>query len=240
MPNWCDNSVRLTASKEKIDALAQVLENADDRQVFQHLRPRPADQEDNWYDWNINNWGTKWDISLIDWNREDDDTIWISFDTAWGPPIALYEYLFENDWYVDALYHEGGMAFCGQWIDGEDDYHNYDISDKQSIENLPSDVVEFAGLDSAYEDYMENIQTDILWQLPRTEYFDAKIKPLKHGRYIIKTKQSDYDHFATWDGSDWGKNWDGKKIKPTVWCGLTEELTEDKFQELVEEETSRC
>jgi hypothetical protein len=156
MPNWCNNSVRLSASKEKIDALVAVLEDKDNQQVFQHLRPMPDSEKENWYDWNINNWGTKWDMSIIDWDREDDATVWIAFDTAWSPPEALYEFLFENEWYVEAYYHESGMAYCGQWIDGEGDYFEYSLDDWDSIDCLPDDIKEFTGLVDYYHQYQED------------------------------------------------------------------------------------
>ena len=64
MPNWCDNSAYFRNSDvSKIDALEQEMMKKDvtgtssDGSPFQHLRPRPADQEENWYDWNIQNWG---------------------------------------------------------------------------------------------------------------------------------------------------------------------------------------
>lgn len=157
MPNWCDNSATISnQDKTKIDELEKVLADKDNQQVFNHLRPRPADQEENWYDWNVNHWGTKWDISIIDWDREDEHTIWISFETAWSPPTALYYYLEENGWEVNAYYHEGGMGYCGKFENGEDEYYEYDFSDRESIESLPEDIEDFAGLldhhDSCKED----------------------------------------------------------------------------------------
>lgn len=44
---------------------------------------------DNWYDWHIHNWGTKWDC--YDHRGEGDDSF-IIFETAWSTPIrALLE-----------------------------------------------------------------------------------------------------------------------------------------------------
>lgn len=56
---------------------------------------------DNWYDWNVRNWGTKWDIA-VSWNDEypetelvtdSKDTLVYSFNTAWSPPIPAIEEL---------------------------------------------------------------------------------------------------------------------------------------------------
>jgi hypothetical protein len=146
MPNWCDNLVTLRHSdKTKIDALEQELLKEDPR-VFNSLRTIPADKEEDWYDWNVSNWGTKWDASVHDWGR-DDNEIWISFDSAWSPPTTLYEFLLDSDWDVSAYYHEGGMGFCGKFTteDG-DEYYEYDMSDRSSIEELPEDIENYAGL----------------------------------------------------------------------------------------------
>lgn len=167
MPNWCDNSLTLShKDKAKIDEVFAALSDEQNGELFYRLRPRPADQEDNWYNWNIENWGTKWDIHTIDFERYDDNTIWISFETAWAPPVALYEFLTDEGWEVEAYYHESGCAFCGKYtsVDG-DDYYEYDFSDRASIEALPSDIEDFTGLldyhDSCKEDgYFDEEEVD--------------------------------------------------------------------------------
>lgn len=158
MPNWCDNSVTLSHDdKEKIDALERVLKDQQDCEVFYHLRPRPADQDENWYDWNCNNWGTKWDMTIIDFDRYDENTIWISFETAWSPPVAMYEFLVEEGWEVVGFYHEPGMGYCGKFTneDGDESYE-YDFSDRETIEALPEDIEQFTGLLDYHDSCKEN------------------------------------------------------------------------------------
>ncbi len=51
---------------------------------------------DNWYDWNVRNWGTKWDVAVSDDDSYPDteliveeewsDRIAYRFNTAWSPP----------------------------------------------------------------------------------------------------------------------------------------------------------
>jgi len=41
---------------------------------------------DNWYDWSVNNWGTKWNAG---YPQMIEDTT-ISFKTAWSPPEEIY------------------------------------------------------------------------------------------------------------------------------------------------------
>lgn len=162
MPNWCYNSVELENSdKSEIDVLEQELQKVNEEgrslaEPFNHLRPRPEDQEDNWYDWNCTHWGTKWDANIIEWERLDDNMIRLYVETAWSPPVALYEYLTEQGWKVEALYHEPGMQFAGNYSsDFGEEYGEYDIADLESIEALPEDVIEFAGLREEHENWIE-------------------------------------------------------------------------------------
>lgn len=167
MPNWCDNSVTLYhEDKSKIDALEEILkkhshdysgpERTEAEGVLFHLRPRPDAEEDNWYSWNVENWGTKWDISPMDWNRDDENTIWMSFDSAWSPPTALYEYLVtEEGWSITAEYQEPGIGFVGKFVDGYDECYEYDFEDEDWRDDIPEDLIDFAGLDQSYEDWKE-------------------------------------------------------------------------------------
>ena len=160
MPNWCNNDVTITASKEKIDALVDVLTNFQEetgvRELFAVIRPRPADQEDNWYEWNCSNWGTKWDASVYHWDQTDEQTIQVSFDTAWSPPLALYEYMVANGYSVSATYNEPGMCFAGIYEDGYDEYYEYaDMSADQIEKELPSDLNEAYGISESISQWEE-------------------------------------------------------------------------------------
>ena len=117
MPNWCQNSVKFSHSdKTKLDELEKELQKDNSAEIFMHLRPYEGEWD---YGWCSEYWGTKWEATVYGWHREDENTIKIDFDTAWGPPLALYEFLSENEWDVDALYNEEGMCFAGYW-------NNYD------------------------------------------------------------------------------------------------------------------
>jgi hypothetical protein len=226
MPNWCDNSVRLTHSdKSKVDALEAVL-LSEDKQVFQHLRPMPESEKDNWYDWNITNWGTKWEISIHDWERQEDDTIWISFNSAWSPPIALYEHIYGEGWEVEGLYHEGGCAFAGIWNDGNDDYHEYDFNDLESLEALPVELQDFTGLIDYYHDQQAEREQEEE-DAKKTEWYEPDQKPARVGVYEVKDVSVNWPFFkmADWDGKKW--TYAGKNIKIGGWRGLKEEFANE-------------
>ncbi len=52
---------------------------------------------DNWYDWSIANWGTKWNAYGIDdgWTK-DKKYICLYFETAWSPPMPIISKLSEE------------------------------------------------------------------------------------------------------------------------------------------------
>jgi hypothetical protein len=156
MPNWCNNSLFIrNEDKTKVDALEQQLMKKEDQQLFGALIPRPSEHED-WYNWNIEHWGTKWEASIIDWERTSDSEIFVSFDSAWSPPIAFYDNVTNEGWDIEAQYYECGMGYIGQYIDGVDESYEYDISDLESIEALPEDLIEFAGLREEHEYWKES------------------------------------------------------------------------------------
>lgn len=47
----------------------------------------------SWYEWNCNNWYTKWNASNVSMKREDDTTLLTFLATAWGPPYPIFEEL---------------------------------------------------------------------------------------------------------------------------------------------------
>jgi hypothetical protein len=166
MPNWCTNSLTLTGKKEWIDALVKVSET-DDKDIFMHLCPCIEDAEwysEKWYSWNCDNWGTKWDANEVMVGSCDGECIELHFDSAWSPPITLYEYLVENGWEVKAYYYEEGMQFCGQFVDGEDS--SYEVPSKKEFEEgvelvMPLELIDFiTPLYDFYDTDEENVEVE--------------------------------------------------------------------------------
>jgi len=140
MPNWCNNTITITGPKDKITKL--YTEAKAGNGLLQAMYPMPKELEDttspapkegkpqplvdgydNWYDWRVNNWATKWDVDVENLELSEDGTnISGWFDSAWSPPTGAYEeFLAKNeDCSIKALYYEGGMDFGGEWFDGGD------------------------------------------------------------------------------------------------------------------------
>lgn len=97
----------------------------------------------DWYSWNIRNWGTKWDVAVYD-NEEYSDTeimdegsgfIIYKFNTAWSPPFPVIQKLSKQypDLLVDLEYEEeGGWG-------GEITFRNGEIIDQKEYDNRCSE-----------------------------------------------------------------------------------------------------
>lgn len=176
MPNWCANVVTLEHDNPAMVARARTAFN--DGALLQQFIPCPpeltdtvagsmgfgtpeqaeleAKQEANikkfgykdWYDWQVANWGTKWDIGADGQPAQDiEGGLMLTFDSAWSPPIGAYERLLEQGFRIYATYYEPGMAFAGIWDNGIDDYYEYGGMDSKEIaENLPAELDEAYGI----------------------------------------------------------------------------------------------
>jgi hypothetical protein len=120
-----------------------------------------------WYEHNINEWGTKWDVGADGQPAIDNDTntLVLNFDSAWAPPIQAYEKLFYMGFKILAYYYEPGMAFAGIFEDGQDEYYEYGGMNSDEIaEELPSELDECFCISeqvAEYESEQENIDIDL-------------------------------------------------------------------------------
>jgi len=137
MPNYCQNNLTITADKSTIDTLQAAFEKG---ALLEALRPEPTHEGyapsgqpcDNgmpeWWHWRIANWGTKWDVGgehdYIE--RVSDTEIYMSFDSAWSPPVAALQS--RDDITYKLHYCEYGMAFCGI-AEGHNDCHTEECFD---------------------------------------------------------------------------------------------------------------
>lgn len=153
MPNWSCNALIVTAAndspeavKQKADFFAEALSVVDteERNLFAKFFPRPASQEDNWYDWNCANWGTKWDACELDIDVGSDT---LRFQTAWAPPEKWMEKVSKDypELNFELAYSEWGMQFAGVSI-----YNNGKVVSETDIEVTTDEVLDE---DEEVEDY---------------------------------------------------------------------------------------
>ena len=181
MPNWCNNSVEIYHDDPKMIERVRTAFNGEG--LLQEFIPVPEDLRNivagsvpvaeeeahkakeqanrdnhgyaNWYDFCVNEWGTKWDVGGNNPAQDIPGGLMLGFDSAWSPPINAYEKLAAQGFRIRAMYYEPGMAFAGIWEDGSDEYYEYGgMSSEKIAEELPVE------LDEAF-----NISEDVaMWE----------------------------------------------------------------------------
>ncbi len=133
MPNWCTNYAEVThPDRRKIVELRRAFRKG---LMLSYICPVPDDIRNSdgqeCYDFCVREWGTKWEVDGEEsW---ENGVLALSFDSAWAPPTAVYEKMLAQGYTVDAKYHESGSAFVGQWVDGVDDYYEYNECDYRTV-----------------------------------------------------------------------------------------------------------
>jgi len=132
MPNHVYNTLEFTGDTRSLNrimkkvSMPNLISKSKTEFDFYNLIT-PSDMEsyrdgDNWYNWNIVNWGTKWNayyVEVDDKIDSDHPFLGYSFTTAWSEPIgvilALAEYLVDQklnvqmDWRYEEEQGWGGM-----------------------------------------------------------------------------------------------------------------------------------
>ena len=147
MPNWCSNTIEIEGTKEQINAFVSFLDEQNGKEWFTFFKPTPPElKEEGWYEWNIENWGTKWNCDAQDWVKvdnpsADESSVTFWFDSAWSPPTALYEFIEATSTLnIKASYNEGGMGFVGEFVDGVDECFNYECL--EDLDSIPEHLVD--------------------------------------------------------------------------------------------------
>ena len=185
MPNWCNNTVELYHDDPAMIERARKAFN--DSKFLNEFVPIPeslqivsgrcgaddnpeqialeAAQKSNieqhgykdWYDFSVNEWGTKWDVGEDGATDIHPDGTMLNtyFDSAWSPPIGAYEKLEQLGFTVDAYYYEGGMAFAGTYSDGNEDSISLEGMTADEIEQDYPDLNEAFGISESMREYEE-------------------------------------------------------------------------------------
>ena len=184
MPNWCNNTVEVYhPDPAKLKALVEAFNEG---KMCNYIKPVPEDLQitagflgegdaqkaleakenaniekhgyKNWYDYCVNEWGTKWDVGgdgmEVELEGLKNDTT-LCFDSAWSPPINIYEAMVEQGFSVRAYYYEGGMNFAGIWWDGEDDFYELAGSSAEVKEQIPEALDEMFAITESMEMWEE-------------------------------------------------------------------------------------
>ena len=196
MPNYCNNNIVITGPNSVIDKIEKIA-NGDKGDLLQYFYPMPealkdttaplpkdATKEekakakenlkkygyDNWYDWRVENWGTKWDImEFYNINRkeigEDESEISLGFDTAWAPALGAYEKFLDknSNCSLKAYYYEPGCDFMGEWDNGMDscfEVAKYGLDDDFWKQGIGSTLDDMFGITESMAQYLEDTMMD--------------------------------------------------------------------------------
>ena len=163
MPNYCSNSLEISGPYECLNKFwnenkcISEKEEENNYLCFNKSVSIPDDEKDNWYSWNIENWGTKWDscncdiseyIKIDDDLPNDSDFINYTFDTAWSPPLKWLTFVSKKyedlefiityeepgcDFWGKEKYKEGELIECEEKTYGQ---HMFDQINKSSIHEI--------------------------------------------------------------------------------------------------------
>ena len=195
MPNYCNNNIVITGPNSVIDKIEKIA-NGDKGDLLQYFYPMPKELNDtvagpepktkkeklekrrlqveygasNWYDWRVENWGTKWDImEFYNINRkeigEDESEISLGFDTAWAPALGAYEkFIDENsNCSLKAYYYEPGCDFMGEWDNGIDscfEVAKYGLDDDFWKQGIGSTLDDMFCITESMRQYLEDTMMD--------------------------------------------------------------------------------
>lgn len=179
MPNWCDNYVEISGKdKASIDRVVTAFEAgtlcAEFVPIPEALRDTTSPNRDeasaeklieetgysDWYSFCVNEWGTKWDVGSEDRScdgvgRDSDTYVTLSFQSAWSPPIGLYEKLEELGYSVRAYYYEPGMAYAGIFENGFCEDYSLEGTSEEVKEEIPESLDEMFGITETMAEYEE-------------------------------------------------------------------------------------
>jgi len=106
-------------------------------------------------------------------------------------------------------------------------------------EDLCNDGGDTNGKSSDFGFYIAGSQKDGKWERYKdmddieyglSDWFPAKTKPVREGKYNVKTKDG-YSYQAIWNGTFWHNDWNEQKIKVTEWQGIAYDPDEHFLRE---------
>ena len=102
--------------KGELPILEQKL-NPDGSVFYETYNFPDGTNDDRWYHWCIDNWGTKWEADITGFEVQDYDTLEVEFQTAWSPPQGVVEKLREKfpELTFQCFYDEPGCEIAGYY-----------------------------------------------------------------------------------------------------------------------------
>lgn len=119
MPNHCKNILEINGKAVELTRLVEFIKSESNVFDFAKIVPFPQGTQsldsEFGFNWRFQNWGTKWNSNVLSLNLTNNDSLKISFETAWDPSIAVTEKLAGSFPSLEFThrYEEQGMDFSG-------------------------------------------------------------------------------------------------------------------------------
>ena len=139
MPNWCANRITIWNDDPKV--IKRIIDAFEREALFDEFIPCPKELwasngtefpaykqrmiekhgAEDWYDWCIEHWGTKWDVKLNDDFNSlkvvSPTKIKLSIYTAWAPPLPVLDHWVDIGCHVRGRFHEPDLKYKGAYKD---------------------------------------------------------------------------------------------------------------------------
>lgn len=193
MPNWCQNGVRI---RHQDPMKIKLLNDAVHEEGFCNFAiPVPAELKDttagymgdtekqkeleakqasniakyryaHWYDFCVNEWGTKWDVQFDSCEVSDDGLeLSGSFESAWSPPVGVYNALVDQGYDVVGYYYEPGMCFVGKYDNGDDQCYEFGGETSATVRDaIGEDLDDYFCISEQMAEYEEEEKEEVqIW-----------------------------------------------------------------------------
>lgn len=125
MPNWCQNTLIVSGNADQLKSFKESTIKWEGAEcVFDMNILHPCPTPDDWYNWRIYNWGTKWNGDVYN-THQDENSLFIEFNSAWSPPSEFIKYVSRQfpDLDFTLTYMELGCFFCGKLEGSNGDFY---------------------------------------------------------------------------------------------------------------------
>lgn len=166
MPNNVANRIYFYGDQDKIEQIFDAIkgDKLDFYIDFEKIIPMPDNiyrgplgseeygkyGNNNWYDWSIENWGTKWNAYRQERNGNE-----LYFETAWNMPFLIYKKLAQ-------ICSKNGVIFEGSWSNEDWGYDsgifsndlsgNFYFNEDETLEDNRKRCIECWGFDPVDEE----------------------------------------------------------------------------------------
>ena len=165
MANWCNNSLLIVGKKEDLNNFKKqyksektcldfnkIISNKENKNKWQiEWEKLTAEEKQKWrnnfdqywfnksgYDWQIKNWGTKWNAGIREPRQVDDELVYC-FETAWSPCDKIVKRLIEMhpELEFNLEFEEWGNCFMGA-VRGHNGEITEDVIENCEIKQCPN------------------------------------------------------------------------------------------------------